>query len=80
MLRPALCDDLEIECACGGSAHACADTGENDLMDVGELDERRLLGDKEDVFFEQEEVALNGFEVSLDTWVAIPTRQLIGLL
>ena len=42
-------------------------------MDVGELDERRLLRDKEDVLFEQEEVALNGFEVSLDTRVAIPT-------
>jgi hypothetical protein len=43
-------------------------------MDVGELDERRLLGDKKDVLFEQEEVALDGFEVSFDTRVAIPTR------
>jgi hypothetical protein len=44
-------------------------------MDVGELDEGWLLGDKEDVLFEQEQVALDGFEISFDTRVAIPTGQ-----
>lgn len=74
MLRPTLCDNLKIECACGGGAHTRADAGEDDLMNVRELDEARLLGDKEDVLFKQEEVALDGLEVSFDTGVAIPTR------
>jgi hypothetical protein len=35
-------------------------------MDVGELDERWLLGDEEDIFLEDEEVTLNGLLVGLD--------------
>jgi hypothetical protein len=54
VLWSALRDDLEIECACGGSAHACTNTGEDNLMDVGELDKGWLLGNKKDIFFEQE--------------------------
>lgn len=40
-------------------------------MDVGELDEGRLLRHEEDVFLEQEEVALDGLEVGLDRRVAV---------
>ena len=37
-------------------------------MDVGELDEDGLFGYEEDVFVEQEEVALHGFEVRFEAW------------
>ena len=46
-------------------------------MDVGQLDERRLLRDEEYVFLEQEQVALYGLEVGLDarkTVTAVGTR------
>jgi hypothetical protein len=33
-----------------------------------------LFGDEEDVTFEEEEVALNGFEVSFETWVSVSAR------
>lgn len=36
-----------------------------------DFDKGRLLGDEEDVFFEHEQVALDGFKVSLDSWVAV---------
>lgn len=44
-------------------------------MDVGQLDECRLLRDEEYVFFEHEQVALDGFEVSLDAWVTVPALE-----
>ena len=43
-------------------------------MDIGELNERWLLRDKENVFLEQEEVALHSLQVGFDARVAITAR------
>ena len=70
-LRSTLCDDLDIEGSRSRSAHAGTNTGEDDLVDVLDLDEGGLFADEEDVFFKQEEVALNSFEIGFDAGVAI---------
>lgn len=44
-------------------------------MNVTDLDQRRLFGDEEDVTFEEEEVTLNGFEVSLETWMSVSAKE-----
>jgi len=75
VLGSALRDNLKIECAGGGGAHAGAHAGEDDLMNVRKLNKAGLLGDKENVFFEQKEVALDGFQVSFDARMAIPAGQ-----
>ena len=41
------------------------------MVNIRELDKRRLFGDEEDVFLEHEEVTLDRLEVGFDTWVAI---------
>lgn len=61
MFWATLGDDFEIERACCCGAHASADTRKDDLVDVGYFDERGRFRDEEDVFFEEEEVALDGF-------------------
>jgi hypothetical protein len=68
ILRAALRDNLHIKRARGSGD---AEAGENALVDVGEFNERGLLGDEEDVFFEHEEVALDRLEVGFDTRVAV---------
>lgn len=73
VLRSCLGDDLEIERTSGGSTHARANAREDTLVDIRELDERRLFGDEEDVFFEDEEIALYSLEVRFDPRVAITT-------
>jgi len=40
-------------------------------VNVRELEEQRLFGDEEERAFEEEEVALDGFEVGFEPWVAI---------
>lgn len=61
MFWATLGDDFEIKgTGCGGT-HACPDAGEDDLVDIGDFDEKWGFGDEEDVFFEEEEVALDGF-------------------
>ena len=42
-------------------------------MDVGELDEDGLFGYEEDVVVEEEEVALDGFEVRFEAGRLVPT-------
>ena len=78
VLGPALGDDLEIEGAAGGT-HVSAHTRVDDLLDVRELDQRRLFGDEEDVFFEQEEVSLDGFQVGFDACVAVAAVRCVKL-
>ena len=48
-------------------------------MDVANLDQSRLFGDEEDITFKEEEVALNGFEIGLETWMSISARRGLGL-
>ena len=43
-------------------------------MDVANFDQGGLFGDEEDVTFEEEEAALNGFEVSFEAWVSVSSR------
>lgn len=40
-------------------------------MNIGELNEGWLLGHKEDVFLEEEEVALDSFQIGFDAGVTI---------
>jgi hypothetical protein len=47
-------------------------------MNIGDFDESRGFGDKEDVFFEEEEVALDGFEVGFETWIAFLALEATG--
>jgi hypothetical protein len=42
-------------------------------MDIGQLDEGRLLGDKEDVFFEHKKIPLDSFEVGFDSGMPVAT-------
>jgi hypothetical protein len=48
-------------------------------MDVANLDQSRLFGDEEDITFKEEEIALNGFEISFETWVSVSARRCLGL-
>ena len=47
-------------------------------MDLGELYELRSFRYEEDVFFEDEEVSLDGLQVCLDAGVAIATLETAG--
>ena len=75
ILRPGLSHDLEVESACATcSAQAgAADTREDGLVDVRELNEDGLFGDEEDGFFEEEKVALDGFKIGFDSWMPSAT-------
>jgi hypothetical protein len=44
-------------------------------VDVGDFDQSGLFRNKEDITFEEEEIALNGFEVGFKTWVSISARE-----
>ena len=44
-------------------------------MDVADLDQSGLFGDKEDITFEKEEIALNGFEVGFESWASVSVRR-----
>lgn len=54
MFGTALGDNFEVESTRCGSAHTSTDTGEDDLVNVGNFDEKRGFGDEEDVLFEEE--------------------------
>ena len=73
VLGAVLRDDLHVERARGGNARPNA--GKDDLMDVGDFDEHRLLGNEEDEFFEHEEIALDGFQVGLETGMPISAEK-----
>jgi len=53
------------------SGDARPNAGKDDLMDVRDFDEHRLLGDEKDEFFEHEEIALDSFQVGLETGMPI---------
>jgi hypothetical protein len=49
-------------------------------VDVANFDQGRYFGDEEDVTFKEEEIALNGFEIGFETWMAVSARRGLGLL
>ena len=64
VLWTVLRDDLHVERARGGDARP--ETGKDNLVDIGDLDEHGLLGDEEDIFLEHEEVTLYGFQIRFE--------------
>ncbi len=54
MFGSAFSNDFEVKSTSGGSSDSCTDTGEDNLVYVGDFDEERGFGDEEDVFFEEE--------------------------
>ena len=76
VLWAVLRDDLHVERPCGGDARSKA--GEDDLVDIGDFDEHRLLGDEEDVFLEHEEVALYGFQICFESWEPVSAGRRAG--
>ena len=73
VLWTVLRDDLHVERPRGGDA--CSETREDDLVDIGNFDEHRLLRDEKDVFLEHEEVALNGFQIRFEPWMPASAGQ-----
>jgi hypothetical protein len=69
---PMFRDDLHIKRA--GSGNASPNARKDDLMDVGDFYEHRLLRDEKNEFFEHEEIALNSFQVGFETGVPIPAK------
>jgi len=49
------------------------------LVDVADLDQSGLFGDEEDITFEEEEIALDGFEVGFETRVSVSARKKLVL-
>ena len=49
-------------------------------MNVADFDQSGLFGDKEDVTFEEEEIALNRLEVGLETRVSVSARRCLGYI
>ena len=68
-------DYFEVKGSPGRSSCTGTHTGENHLVDVANLDQSGLFGDKEDVTLKKEEIALNGFEVGFETWVSVSARR-----
>jgi hypothetical protein len=48
-------------------------------VDVANLDQSGLFGDKEDITFEEEEIALSGFEIGFETWVSFSATRCLVL-
>jgi hypothetical protein len=59
---------------------SCTDsyTGEDHLVDVANFDQSREFRDEEDITFKEEEITLNGFEISFVTWVSVSARRGLG--
>ena len=64
VLWTVLRDDLHVERARGGNARP--EAREDDLVNIGDLDEHGLLGDEEYVFLEHEEIALYRFQIRFE--------------
>lgn len=69
MFWPRFCDDFQVECATRGTTCTSTDSRENDLVDFVEVEKEGRFGDKEEVFFQHEQVTLNCFQIGLDTRV-----------
>ena len=75
----ALSHDFKVESSSRRSSCTGTYTGKDYLVDVANLDQSRLFGDEEDITFKEEEIALNGFEIGFETWVAVSARKFSGL-
>ena len=62
-------DYLHVERPRSGDARA--EAGEYDLVDIGDFDEHRLLGDEEYIFLEHKEVALHSFQIRFEPRVPV---------
>jgi len=75
-VRPALLYDAHINRL--ATRHAAAESTEDDLVDIGKVDESWLFGDEEERLLEQEQLALCSLEVALDTRLASGGRVSTG--